>query len=175
MGSGSPNYTGARSETASVSACPAANAPPPTTTQPAEPVRQPARIFLMPNAFGAPSFASHVSQEITFADGRAGQAVSRCYATDLCALISYGNNDRLAIYSEGAAYCRPYVLHFERTSLGRTTFSFSRVLDYDEPSTGNGRHCVRARTTHIVMDGGHERLTISKNADGTLRFRFGDL
>jgi hypothetical protein len=175
MGSGSPNYTGARSETAPVVACPASKAPPSTTARPAEPVRQSARIFLIPSPFGAPSFASPVSQEITFADGRTGQAVSRCYATDLCALISYGNNDRLAIYSEGAAYCRPYVLHFERTSLGRTIYSFSRVLDYDDPSAANGRHCVRTRTTHIVMDGGRERLTISKNADGTLRFRFGDL
>jgi hypothetical protein len=175
MGGGSPNYPGTRSESASVVACQASKTPPPTTVRPPQPVRQPARVFLISNPFGAPSFASPVSQEITFADGSIGKAVSRCYATDLCALISYGNNDRLAIYSEGAGYCRPYVLHFERKSLGRTIYSFSRVLDYDEPSAPNGRHCVRTRTTHVVMDGGRERLTISKNADGTLRFRFGDL
>jgi hypothetical protein len=176
MGSGPPNYTGARSEIASVSPCPASQAPPPTTMRPATPViRQPGRVFLVPSPFGAPSFASPVSQEITFVDGRTGQAVTRCYATDLCALISFGNNDRLAIYSEGAAYCRPYVLYFERTTFGRTIYSFSRVLDYDELPPVHGRQCVRTRTTHIVMDGGRERLTISRNADGTLRFRFGDL
>jgi hypothetical protein len=130
---------------------------------------------MMPNGFAAPSFASPVSQEVTFADGRSAAAVSRCYTTDLCALISYGNGDRLAIYSEGAAYCRAYVLHFERTSFGRTIYAFSRVLDYDDPPAAHGRHCLRTRTTRIVMDGGREQLTISKNADGTLRFHFGDL
>jgi hypothetical protein len=175
MGSGSPNYTGARSETASVTACPASKSPPPTPRSATPLMRRGASVFLIPSAFGAPSFASPVSQETTFADGRTAQAVSRCYTSDLCALISYGNNDRLAIYSEGAPYCRPYVLHFERTSFGRTIFSFSRALDSEDRPAAHGRHCVRTRTTHIVMDGGRARLTISKNADGTLRFRFGDL
>ena len=137
MGGGSPNYPGTRSESASVVACQASKTPPPTTVRPPQPVRQPARVFLISNPFGAPSFASPVSQEITFADGSIGKAVSRCYATDLCALISYGNNDRLAIYSEGAGYCRPYVLHFERkvSAVQSTVFPGSSTTTSPLPPT----------------------------------------
>ncbi|MGA9419123.1 MAG: hypothetical protein WBV40_08225, partial [Candidatus Cybelea sp.] len=67
-------------------------------------------ILISPFA-GTPAFASPISQHIEFGDGSVGHAVGRCYATDLCALISYGNGDRLAIYSEGAARCKPYVLY----------------------------------------------------------------
>jgi hypothetical protein len=121
-------------------------------------------------SFGAPSFASPVSQRVVRADGTIEQAVARCYPTDLCVLILYRNGDRLSIYSEGHAYCEPYFLHFDRTNGGRTLYAFSRRLDYDAHAGALG--CGRSKTTRIVMDGGRVSLAISTNPDGTLRFHF---
>ena len=78
----------------------------------------------------------------------------------------------MAIYSEGAAYCKPYVLHFSRTNGGRTIYSFSRVVDYDEYPIAHRSNCARTRPTHIGMDGGRVILGISQNVDGSLRFHF---
>jgi hypothetical protein len=178
MGSGAPQYTGARSDTASVTACPSSLPLPPTPTQVTTPRAQGVVFLISPaggaSFGGAPSFASPVSQHIEFGDGSVGQAVDRCYATDLCALISYGNGDRLAIYSEGAAGCKPYVLYFNRTNAGREIYGFSRDLERDQSSGTPGARCPDTRTTRIVMVGGRVALTISKNTDGTLKFRFAD-
>ncbi len=156
MGTGAPQYTGARSNTASVTACSVSNA---ARTLPAQPAR------LTP-------FASPVAQRIGLADGSIALAVDRCYATDLCALVSYGNGDRLAIYFEGAVRCEPYVVSFHRTNGVRAIYTFSRHLDYSTRTAGGSR-CAYARTTRIVMDGGRLSLTIFRNADGSLRFHFG--
>jgi hypothetical protein len=166
MGSGTPQYTGARSAAATASTCPSATMPANGVMQ-AEPRFGPVLVGV--RAFAAPQFASQVSQHITLADGTLAQAVDRCYPTDLCALIQYPNGDQLAIYSEGATYCEPYVAYFARTNLNRTIYGFSRVLDHDRPP---GSRCARTRATHILVDGGRVNLTVLKNADGTLRFSF---
>ena len=175
MGTGAPQYTGARSEPASVIACPSS-----VPLPPAGPIQQMSPA--LPHHFGvgwivapsliAPTFAWPVSQRISLADNSVWQAVVRCYATDLCALVSYPNGDQMAIYSEGAAYCKPYVLHFSRTNSGRTIYSFSRDVDYDEHPIAHRSSCARTRPTHIGMDGGRVILGISQNADGSLRFHF---
>lgn len=182
MASGAPQYTGQRSDTASVTACPSSTPPPPTLTQAAPPrVPQGAVFLISPGrgmsfngaSFGGePSFASPVSQHIEFSDGSVGQAVDHCYATDLCALISFRNGNRLAIYSEGAARCKPYVVYFNRTNGGRDIYGFSRDLERDQSSGVPGARCPTTRTTRIVMAGGRVELAISKNADGTLKFSF---
>lgn len=100
-------------------------------------------------------------------DRSVGRAVDRCNATDLCALISYANGDQLAIYSEGAARCKPYVLYFTRTNGGRTIYGFPRDLERDRSP---GARCPTTRATRIAMDGGRVELTVSKNTDGTLKF-----
>jgi hypothetical protein len=169
MGSGAPNYTGARSETASVTACPSSEPPRTTPTRviPARTVQRP--NFRIMTFGGTPSFASPVSQHIEFDDGSVGQAVDRCYATDLCALVSYANGDQLAIYSEGAGRCKPYVLYFNRTNGGRTIYQFSRDL---ERGRSPGARCPTTLPTRIVMDGGRVTLTVAKNTDGTLKSNF---
>jgi len=172
MGSGAPQYTGARSDAATVAACVSATPPPPTTSdsnvRPRRPVVLQWRGVSSP---APPSFAAPVSQTLALADGSVAQAVDRCYALDLCATVSYGKSDRLAIYSEGAARCKPPAVYIDRTSAERTVFAFERVLDYDASPT-EGRRCARMRTTRMVTAGGHLQLTISENADGTLRFHF---
>lgn len=175
MGTGAPQYTGARSEAASVIACPSSglllHAGP---IQPVTPAVQHyfGGVRFVAPSLAAPTFAWPVSQQISPADGSVWQAVVRCYATDLCALVSFLNGDQLAIYSQGAAYCKPYVLHFNRTNGGRTIYSFSRDVDYDEHPISHRSNCARTRPTHIGMDGGRVILGISQNADGSLRFHF---
>lgn len=169
MGSGAPNYTGTRSETASVTAC-SSSEPPSTTPSRVIPARPPQRsVFRIMSFGGTPSFASPVSQHVEFSDGSVAQAIDRCYSTDLCALISYANGDQLAIYSEGAALCKPYVLYFTRTNGVRTIYGFSRDLDRDRSP---GARCPTTLATRVVMDGGHVKLTVAKNADGTLKSSF---
>lgn len=169
MGSGAPNYTGARSETASVIACPSSE-PLPTPTPIVTPTFQGRTTIIRVMPFGAmPSFASPISQHVDLGDGSVGRAVDRCYATDLCALISYPNGEQLAIYSEGAARCKPYVLYFNRTSGSRTIYGFSRDLERDRAP---GARCPTTRATRIAMDGGRVELTVTKNRDGTLRLTF---
>jgi hypothetical protein len=173
MGKGVRDYTGARSESASVTACPVSTPPPMTRAQPAATPGQAVTPRISVRfAPGAPSFASAISQVLDFDDGSQARSVDRCYATDLCALISYADGGQLAIYSEGAAYCRPYILHFDRMRDGRSLYAFSRALDHDDFTAAHGRRCARARITRITMDGGRIKLTISTNADGTLRFQF---
>jgi hypothetical protein len=169
MGNGAPDYTGARSETASVTACASYPFAAETPAQ-AIPVRSPQRAAVRMITFrGTPSFASSISQHVDFNDGSLGQAVDRCYATDLCALISFVGGDRLAIYSEGAGRCKPYALYFNRSSGGQTIYEFSRDLERDRSP---GARCPPTRPTRMIIDGGRIRLTIAKNADGTLRFSF---
>ncbi len=169
MGNGAPDYTGARSETALVAACASFPLPPATAMQ-AITVRPPPRAVIRMISFGgAPSFASPIAQHVDFSDRSVGQAVDRCYATDLCALISYADGDQLAIYSEGAASCRPYVLYLARTSGTRAIYDFSRDLERDRSPSAR---CPTTRATRITMDGGRIQLTVTKNADGTLKFNF---
>lgn len=175
MGSGAPQYTGGRSETATVQAC-RSYEPLPTTVPthrqfPAMPPHL-VGVLPMPNTPTPPAFAWPVSQRISAVDGSIWQAVVRCYATDLCALASYPNGEQMAIFSEGAAYCKPYILQFTRTNGGRTIYSFSREIDYDEYPIAHRLNCARTRPTHIGMDGGRVILGISQNADGSLRFHF---
>jgi hypothetical protein len=165
MGNGVPQYAGARSATATVRPCLAAvNGGSPAS----------GRLYY---ATGAPHrdeepFSSPVTSSAGFADGTTAQAVGRCGATDLCALLKYRNGDRLAVYSEGAAYCEPYVLFFSRTNGERTVYAFSRNVDHDARSGLFGPACGRSRITHMLLDGGKIGIVISENADGTLRFDF---
>ncbi len=137
MGSGAPQYTGARSETATARAC-VSNEQPPQTSSAVEtiPSSGPAfNRFSGYNGFLAdPSFASTVSQRLSFLDGSVGEAVDKCDVGDLCSLIRYRNGDRLAIYSEGVVNCEPYVLYLSRTNGNRIIYAFSRNVDHDARS-----------------------------------------
>jgi hypothetical protein len=175
MGNGAPQYTGARSNTAAVTACPTAAAPERVTSNVLV-IRRPidglvpfVRAFPMMAYAANPRFASHVSQNFAFIDGSMSQAVDHCASFDLCARIMYTDGTQLSIYSEGAAYCQPYVLNVIRTAGERTVYSISRNVDHDPPG---GFGCGHSRTTRILVDDGRAALLVSENVDGTLRFHF---
>jgi hypothetical protein len=176
MGSGAPQYTGARSESATVTACPASISPS------REPMLRPRHFSTLtppwaqvnnspptntPN--NSSPFASPVSQNVGFTDGSSARAVDHCFSFDLCAQVMYSDGGQLNIYSEGAAWCQPYVLDFDRTLGDRTLFNVTRNVDHDRPSVFG---CGHSRTTRIPMDGGHAMLAVSENQDGTLKFYF---
>jgi hypothetical protein len=169
MGSGTPNYTGTRSNSVSVIACPSNEPPPPTTTQPLE-VRPPHRTLtwiITPRSTAA--FASPITQHAELSDRGFAEAVGHCYAADLCAQITYANGDQLGIYSEGAAHCKPYILSFNRANGSQQIYGFSRELERQQSP---GARCPSTIATHIAMDGGRLDLTVTKNTDGTLKFDF---
>jgi hypothetical protein len=180
MGNGPPHFTGARSKAAAVRACLSNETPPPAPPRLlyGNLVAQGASIEYVPprnisglsGGFHDPSFASSISQRVTFSNGRVAEVVDACDTGDLCMLIRYPNGERLAIYSRGAAHCEPYKLLFKRTNGSQTVYTFSRDIDYDTGSGMSASQCGSSKTTRISLDGGSIHLVISENPDGTLKF-----
>ncbi len=124
-------------------------------------------VFLV---FPVATFAAdHPDQTITFSDGSRANAFDHCGDSDLCASVDFPNNDHLAIYSEGAARCQPYALHFVRTNGATTNYEYTRVINHTPPS---GMACGRSLDTQMVMDHGLIHMTVSENTDGTLSVVF---
>lgn len=153
MGEGVPNFTGVRSTSASVIACDISRAA----------QTSPSRTTVLVMGVSLPR------RRLVFAGGSNAETADRCFAFDLCAQVFYSDGSRLAVYSEGAAWCRPYVLDFVRTLGDRTLFSVTREVDHAPPGLFGCRH---SRDTRIPLDGGRAMLSISQNGDGTLKFRF---
>ena len=110
---------------------------------------------------------------MTFSDGSIAASSAHCGDTDLCATVTYLDGDKLSIYSEGAAYCQPYILHFVRVNGPRTIYEYSRAINHDPvTSTAFGTSCGHSQTTQMVMDHGLVHLTVSENHDGTLNLVF---
>lgn len=113
------------------------------------------------------------SAPMKFSDGALATAFDHCGDADLCATIAYPNGEQLSIYSEGAAYCQPYVLHFVRVHGTTTIYEFSRTLNHDPVSGGAfGSHCGNNRATQMTLDRGFVHLTVDEYTDGSLRFVF---
>jgi len=127
-------------------------------------------MFLGSLSFAA---AEDTLPPVTFSDGSVATASNNCGDTDLCATVSYPNGDKLSIYSEGAAYCQPYILHFVRVNGSTTIYEYSRTINHDVPSgTVFGTSCGHSQATQMVMDHGLVHMTVSENKDGTLRLVF---
>jgi hypothetical protein len=115
------------------------------------------------------SAAPKADQSITFSDGSKATTYDHCGDSDLCADVDFPNGDHVAIYSEGAARCQPYVLHFVRTHGATTIYEYSRVINHTPPS---GIACGRSLDTQMVMDHGLIHMTVDENTDGTLSVVF---
>src|ERR1700676_2392559 len=70
---------------------------------------------------------------IQFSDGSTATPFDHCGDTDLCATVQYPSGDTLSIYSEGAAKCQQYMVHFVRVHSQSTLYEFSRPLNHDTP------------------------------------------
>jgi hypothetical protein len=112
-------------------------------------------------------------QVVTFSDNSKASTYGHCGDTDLCAVIVYANGDKLSIYSEGAAYCQPYMLHFVKVNGLTTVFEYSRTINHEMPtSSAFGVRCGSSQATQMVMDHGLIHMTVTENHDGTLSIVF---
>lgn len=60
---------------------------------------------------------------------------AHCGDNDLRARINYQDGTALSIYSEGAALCQPYNLHFvESDATGKTLYEFTRAINRESSS-----------------------------------------
>ncbi len=110
---------------------------------------------------------------VTFSDGAIATAWSHCGDTDLCATIQYTDGEKVSIYSEGAALCQPYLLHFVRTSGDKTVYEYSRTINHSIPTTSLlGVNCGRSLATQMVLDHGLVHMTVVEEHDGTLTITF---
>jgi hypothetical protein len=124
-------------------------------------------------AFAAIHDSLPASAPLTFSDGAVATTFDHCGDADLCATIADTNGDKLYIYSEGAAYCQPYLLHFVKAHTDTTIFEFSRVLNHDRiTTTAFGTSCGNNRATQMTLDHGLVHLTVDEYTDGSLRFIF---
>jgi hypothetical protein len=116
---------------------------------------------------------STASAPATFSDGAVATAYDHCGESDLCATIRYSNGDLLSIYSEGAAYCQPYMVHFVMRHAATTVYEYTRTLNHDLPgNSGFGSKCGNNQATQMTLDHGLVHLTIDEYTDGTLQFVF---
>ncbi len=110
------------------------------------------------------------SQTMHLTNGAVAVSYDHCGDNDLCAQITYPDGHVLSIYSEGAALCQPYYLHFVQSDASsRTMYEFSRAINHTEPK---GVSCGRTVATQMVLDRGDVHLSVTENPDGTLNLTF---
>jgi hypothetical protein len=110
------------------------------------------------------------NQTIRLTNGATGVSYNHCGDNDLCARISYQDGSALSVYSEGAALCQPYYLHFVQSdSTGKTLYEFSKPMNHTLPK---GLSCGHTVPTQMVLDRGDAHLSVTENPDGTLNLTF---
>jgi hypothetical protein len=109
------------------------------------------------------------NQSIHFTNGAVGTAYDHCGDIDLCAKFVYDNGNVLSIYSEGAAECQPYFLHFVYADSTKTLFEFSRALNHTHAKDAGCGHTV---ATEMVLDRGFVHMLATENQDGTISISF---
>jgi hypothetical protein len=123
-------------------------------------------------ALGAPSLAASSSPPIEtmrLTNGATALSYDHCGDMDLCAKIVYDDGNVLSIFSEGAAECQPYLLHFVYADPSKTLFEFSRAMNHTHAKDAG---CGRTVSTEMVLDRGYVHMLVTENADGTLTAKF---
>lgn len=110
------------------------------------------------------------NQTIHLANGAMAVSYNHCGDNDLCARINYQDGSVLSIYSEGAALCQAYYLHFVQSdSTGKTLYEFSKPVNH---TNEKGVSCGHTVSTQMVLDRGDVHLSVTENPDGTLNLTF---
>jgi hypothetical protein len=129
-------------------------------------------VFLVLTACGAALALGDVppNQTVHLTNGATAVSYNHCGDNDLCARIGYQDGSALSIYSEGAALCQPYNLHFVQSDPGgRTVYEFTRAINHTTPK---GFSCGHTVSTEMVLDRGYVHLLVTENPDGTLNLNF---
>jgi hypothetical protein len=109
------------------------------------------------------------NQSMHLTNGAVATAYNHCGDMDLCARIAYDSGNALSIYSEGAAECQPYFLHFVYADKAKTLFEFSRALNHTHAKDAGCGHTV---STEMVLDRGYVHMLVTENPDGTINISF---
>jgi hypothetical protein len=118
----------------------------------------------------SPAFADTADQTMKLTNGGTATAYNHCGDMDLCARLTYPNGDILSIYSEGAALCQPYYLHFVmQNGTGVTQYEFARSVNHTDL---RDKGCGHTLPTQMVLDRGAVHMTVIENLDGTLNLVF---
>jgi hypothetical protein len=126
-------------------------------------------LFLVAATSGAIGQETPSNQSIRLTNGALATAYNHCGDMDLCAKVAYDNGNTLSIYSEGAAYCQPYFLHFVYADTSKTLFEFSRALNHTHAKDAGCGHTV---STEMVLDRGYVHMLVTENSDGTINVSF---
>jgi hypothetical protein len=109
-------------------------------------------------------------QTMKLSNGATATSYNHCGDMDLCARITNADGSILSIYSEGAALCQPYYLHFIlQNGSGVTQYEFSRMVNHTDTKD---KGCGHTLPTQMVLDHGAVHLTVIENLDGTLSLVF---
>jgi hypothetical protein len=109
-------------------------------------------------------------QTVKLSNGATATSYHNCGDMDLCARVEYTDGSALSIYSEGAALCQPYFLHFVLQNAGGVTqFEFSRMVNHTDTKDKSCGHTV---PTQMVLDHGAVHLTVIETTQGTLSLVF---
>jgi hypothetical protein len=127
-------------------------------------------LFLACATSGAIAAEPPPSQSIHLTNGAVASSYDHCGDMDLCAKIAYDNGNLLSIYSEGAALCQPYFMHFVLAdTAGKTLYEFSRAMNHTNAKDAGCGHTV---STEMVLDRGYVHMLVTENPDGTLNTSF---
>jgi hypothetical protein len=109
-------------------------------------------------------------QTVKLSSGATATSYHNCGDMDLCARVVYTDGSVLSIYSEGAALCQPYYLHFVlQNASGVTQFEFSRMVNHTDTKD---KGCGHTLPTQMVLDHGTIHLTVIETTEGTLSLVF---
>jgi len=109
-------------------------------------------------------------QTMKLSAGGTATSYYHCGDMDLCARVANQDGSILSIYSEGAALCQPYFLHFVlQNAAGVTQFEFSRSVNHTDL---RDKGCGHTLPTQMVLDRGAVHMTVVENTDGTLNLVF---
>ncbi len=109
-------------------------------------------------------------QTVKLSNGATATSYHNCGDMDLCARVVNTDGGVLSIYSEGAALCQPYYLHFVlQNASGVTQFEFSRMVNH---TNTKDKGCGHTLPTQMVLDHGAVHLTVIETTEGTLSLVF---
>ncbi len=134
------------------------------------------RLFALVLALFAVTSASSIAADessghsMHLTNGATATSFDHCGDMDLCAKIAYVDGNLLSIYSEGAAECQPYFLHFVFSDdQKKTLYEFSRSLNHTHAKDSGCGHTV---STEMVLDRGYVHMLVTENSDGTVSAAF---
>jgi hypothetical protein len=112
--------------------------------------------------------------DVKYPDGAVASATARCADGDLCGSVQLSNGDTIDVYSEGAAYCKPYMLKVVRLHGGTVILSSDVELHKGQTTDVLGNANCQSGFTEsaLTLDQGEVRMVFNLNGDGTLSARF---